>query len=145
MHVLRFTFRQLNKSPGFTLTAVASFALGIGLVATQFSLIDAVLLRGMPLPDAGHLYHIARQAPKSSDPNRWEPLPYRDYLRLRERQTVFTAVAATQWLGLNLSGPHRVPSRHTGCLTSDNLLDVVRAQPMLGRWFTAGETGRECT
>jgi putative ABC transport system permease protein len=139
MNTLRFALRQLVKSPGFTLTAVASFALGIGLVATQFSLIDAVLLRGMPLPDAGHLYHIGWQAPKTGDAQRWEPLPHRDYLQLRERQTSFESVAATQWLGLNLSGPGRVPSRHTGALSSANLPGVVRMQPMLGRWFTDAE------
>jgi hypothetical protein len=136
---LKFSFRQLRKSPGFTLTAVVSFALGIGLVATQFSLIDAVLLRGMPLPDAGHLYHVALQAPKTSESERWEVMPHRDYLLLRERQTVFESIAATQWLGLNLSGTGRVPSRHTGCLASADLLEVVRMQPMLGRWFTAAE------
>src|SRR5690606_2306963 len=102
---MRFAVRQLLKSPWLTLTAVASFALGIGLVATQFSLIDAVLLRGLPLPEAGELYHVARQAPKSSDPLQWEVMPHRDYLALRERQTVFESLAATQWLGLNLSGP----------------------------------------
>lgn len=139
MNHLRFSIRQLFKSPGFTFTAVASFALGIGLVATQFSLIDAVLLRGMPLPDAGHLYHIAWQTPNSSDSQRWEPLPHRDYLLLRERQTSFESIAATQWLGLNMSGAGRVPSRHTGTLATANLLEVTRTQPMLGRWFTADE------
>jgi putative ABC transport system permease protein len=136
---LRFALRQLAKAPGLTITAVASFALGIGLVATQFSLIDAVLLRGMPLPDAGQLYHIAWQAPKTTESDRWELLPHRDYLAVRERQTSFETVAATQWLGLNLSGPGRVPSRHTGCLATANLLEVVRVQPLLGRWFTAAE------
>lgn len=136
---MRFALRQLTKSPGFTITAVASFALGIGLVATQFSLIDAVLLRGMPLPDAGHLYHIALQTPQTSDSQRWEPLPHRDYLLLRERQTMFESLAATQWLGLNVSGPGRVPSRHTGVLASASLPDVTRLSPMLGRWFTAEE------
>lgn len=136
---LRFALRQLIRRPGFTLTAVASFALGIGLVATQFSLIDAVLLRGMPLPAAGSLYHIAWQAPKSSDPDRWEVLAYRDYLLLRERQTSFESIAATQWLGMNLSAPQRVPSRHTGILASASLPGVVRTQPMLGRWFSPEE------
>lgn len=139
MNTLRYAARQLLKSPGFTLTAVASFALGIGLVATQFSLIDAVLLRGMPLPDVGHLYHIGWQVPKTGESERWDVLPHRDYLLLRERQQSFEQVAATQWLGLNLSGPGRVPTRHTGCLASANLLEVVRMAPMLGRWFTAAE------
>ncbi|RXK56025.1 ABC transporter permease [Oleiharenicola lentus] len=139
MSSLRFALRQLVKSPGFTITAVASFALGIGLVATQFSLIDAVLLRNMPLPDVGKLYHIGWQLPKTSEPERWDVLPHRDYLLLRERQTHFESLAATQWLGLNLSGTGRVPSRHTGSLTTANLLETVRMQPMLGRWFTAEE------
>lgn len=139
MSAFRFAFRQLIKSPGFTITAVASFALGIGLVATQFSLIDAVLLRGMPLPDAGHLYHLGRQAPQTSDPERWEPMPYRDYLQLGERQTSFETIAATQWLGMNLSGPGRVPSYHTGSLASAGLVGVTRTQPMLGRWFHVDE------
>jgi putative ABC transport system permease protein len=135
MQDVRFALRQLIKSPGFTLTAVASLALGIGLVATQFSLIDAVLLRGLPLPDFKNLYHIAYQEPKSGDSNNWQVLPHRDYLALRERQTVFATVAATQWCGVNLSGPDRVPSRLTGCYTTANLLEVLRVQPMLGRWF----------
>jgi putative ABC transport system permease protein len=139
MNSIRFSVRQLFKNPGFTVTAVVSFALGIGLVATQFSLIDAVLLRGMPLPDAGHLYHIAWQAPKTSDLERWEPLPHRDYLLLSERQTSFESIAATQFLGLNMSGAGRVPSRHTGTLASANMLEVTLTQPMLGRWFTAEE------
>ncbi|MFZ5495211.1 MAG: ABC transporter permease [Verrucomicrobiota bacterium] len=139
MNSLRFALRLLIKSPGFTITSVASFALGIGLVATQFSLIDAVLLRGMPLPDIGHLYHIGWQLPKTSEPGQWDVLPHRDYLLLRERQTKFEQLAAIQWLGLNLSAPGRVPTRHTGALASANLLQLLRVQPMLGRWFTDGE------
>jgi putative ABC transport system permease protein len=135
MQDFRHALRLLIKFPGFTLTAVASFALGIGLVATQFSLIDAVLLRGLPLPDFKNLYHIAYQEPKSGNANSWQVLPHRDYLALRERQDVFETVAATQWCGVNLSGPDRVPSRLTGCYTTANLLEVLRVQPMLGRWF----------
>lgn len=136
---LKYALRLLLKAPGFSLTAAFSLALGIGLVATQFSLIDGILLRGMPLPEAQHLYHLARQDPHQSSPNAWEVLPHRDYLQLRQRQTVAGDVAATQWLGLNLSGPHRVPSRHTGSLASANLLKVIGAQPILGRWFTEAE------
>lgn len=139
MNSLRFALRQLLKSPGFTITAVVSFALGIGLVATQFSLIDAVLLRGMPLPDTDSLYQIAWQAPKTADPRRWETPPYRDYLQLRERQTTFESIAAAQWLGLNLSGTGLVPSRQVGVLASANLLQVLRTAPLIGRWFTAAE------
>ncbi|MBA3848693.1 MAG: hypothetical protein C0502_01700 [Opitutus sp.] len=139
MNDLRFTLRQLSSRPALTLAAVLSLALGIGLVATQFSLVDAVLLRGLPLPDVDNLYHVAYQSPRSSDQNSWDVLPHRDFVALTGRQTVLQTLAATQWSGVNLSGPGRVPSRHTGCFATANLLEVLRVQPMLGRWFTPEE------
>lgn len=139
MNDLAFALRQLRARPAFTFAAALSLALGIGLVATQFSLIDAVLLRGLPVPDTANLYHVAYQDPRSSDLNRWQVMAHRDYLALRERQTSFEALAATQWSGVNLSGPDLMPSRHTGCFTTANLLEVLRVQPMLGRWFTPEE------
>lgn len=48
----RLAFRQLRTRPMFAALAAFSFSLGIGLVATQFSLTDTILLRGLPLPDA---------------------------------------------------------------------------------------------
>lgn len=140
MQDIRHALRLLIKFPGFTLTAVASLALGIGLVATQFSLIDAVLLRGLPLPDFKSLYHVAYQDPKSADANNWQVLGHRDYAALAERQTSFQSVGATAWLGANLSGPNRVPSRHTGAFATANLLEILRVRPLLGRWFTPEET-----
>ena len=56
-------------------------------------------------------------------------------LLLRERQTHFDKLAATQWLGLNLSGPGRVPSHHTGCLTTASLPETVAA---LLEWSVEG-------
>lgn len=139
MHDIRFALRQLSKSPGFTFVAVLTLALGIGLVATQFSLIDGILLRGLPMPDAQRLMHVSRQSPQSSDPNQWEPLPFRDFLVLREKQTSFESLAGVMAGGMNLSGEGRTPSRHSGAAVSANLLEVLRQQPMLGRWFTVDE------
>jgi putative ABC transport system permease protein len=139
MTTLRFAFRLLLRQPGFSLVAACSLALGIGLVSTQFSLIDGVLLRGLPVPDAQRLMHISRQDPERSDASSWQSVPYRDYLALREKQTVFASLAAVNQLGLNLSGPDRIPSHHPGALASADLPEVLGVQPMLGRWFTAEE------
>lgn len=139
MNDLFFALRQLRSRPAFTIAAALSLALGIGLVATQFSLIDGVLLRGLPLPDFKNLYHLAYQDPQSADQNRWVVVPHRDYAALVERQTSFEQIAATAWLGANLSGPDRVPSRQTGQFATANLLDVVHVRPMLGRWFRPDE------
>lgn len=57
---LRMACRQLLKSPGYSAIAVATLGLGIGLVTTQFSLVDGVLLRPMPFPEAARLQHVGR-------------------------------------------------------------------------------------
>src|ERR1035441_9684069 len=80
---LRVGLRMLARRPAFTLMAATSLALGIGLVATQFSLIDGVLLRGLPISDGQRLLHVARSVPQSNDPSVWEGVPYRDFLVLK--------------------------------------------------------------
>jgi predicted permease len=136
---LRVGLRVLAHRPAFTLMAASSLALGIGLVATQFSLIDGVLLRGLPISDAQRLMHVSRADPQQGNRSAWQPVPYRDYLVLRDRQTVFESLAGMNGFSLNLSGGGRIPSNHLGALCSANLLDVLGVQPMLGRWFTPEE------
>lgn len=119
--------------------AAISLALGIGLVATQFSLIDGILLRGIPAPDAQRIMHIARLSPPSQNRGGWETVPYRDFLAFRERQTSFDAFVGSTTLGMNLSAPGRIPSHHPGGLVTFNVPELLGVQPMLGRWFTAEE------
>lgn len=139
MQALLLALRQIRLRPGFSFTAAASLALGIGLVATQFSLIDGILLRGLPAPDAERIMHIGRMPPASQAREGWESLPYRDFLAFRERQTSFDVLVGSTVGGLNLSAPGRMPSHHPGGFVTYNLLDLMGAQPMLGRWFTAEE------
>ena len=137
---LRVGLRMLVHRPAFSIMASSSLALGIGLVATQFSLIDGVLLRGLPFNDAQRLMHVARLDPQhQGGPFAWQSLPYRDYLMLRERQTVFESLAGMNMLNVNLSGRGRIPSSHFAALCSANMLEVLGVQPMLGRWFSADE------
>jgi putative ABC transport system permease protein len=139
MNTLRLSFRQIRSRPGFALLAALSLALGIGLVATQFSLIDGILLRGLPVPDSGRLMHIAYRPPNSAASEQWRPIPYRDFLVMRERQKSFHALAAVTGLGVNLSGEGRTPSRQAGALATANLAEVLGVAPARGRWFTAEE------
>lgn len=139
MQFLKLALRQIRLRPGFNLTAAVSLALGIGLVATQFSLIDGILLRGIPAPDAQRIMHIGRMAPASQGRDGWDSLPYRDFLAFRERQTSFDVLVGSTTGGLNLSAPGRIPSHHPGGFVTYNVPELMGVQPMLGRWFTAAE------
>jgi putative ABC transport system permease protein len=137
---LRVGIRLLARRPAFTLMAASSLALGIGLVATQFSLIDGVMLRGLPIADAQRLMHVARADPQhSSGGQSWQSVPYRDFLEFRERQTVFESLAGANEISVNLSGKGRLPTNHFGAFCTADTLDVLGIQPMLGRWFTPEE------
>jgi predicted permease len=137
---LRIGLRMLARRPAFTVLAAASLALGIGLVSTQFSLIDGVLLRGLPFADAERLMHVARVDPQNAQLNSWQPVPYRDYLVFRERQTAFDSLAAiNEFVSFNVSGPGRMPSSRYGAYCTADLPSVLGVRPMLGRWFTPEE------
>ncbi|MBI2510698.1 MAG: ABC transporter permease [Opitutae bacterium] len=139
MQTLRFALRQILQRPAFSAMAAVSLALGIGLVATQFSLIDGILLRGIPAPDAQRIMHVARLSPPSQNRGGWETVPYRDFLAFRERQTSFDAFVGSTSMGMNLSAPDHIPSHHPGGFTTYNVPELLGVQPMLGRWFTAEE------
>lgn len=140
MHTLKFAFRQILLRPAFSLMAAFSLALGVGLVSTQFSLIDAVLLRGIPAPDAQRIMRIVRLAQTNRGGFDWQDFaPFRDFLAFRERQTSFDVIAASTTRGMNLSRPGRLPSWHLGSLTTANVPTLLGVQPLLGRWFTADE------
>ena len=117
----RIGLRLLARRPAFSLMASFSLALGIGLVATQFSLIDGILLRGLPVRDAERLMHVARFDPQQTDPNVWLPVPYRDYVVIQQRQTSFDSLVGINALAVNLSAPGRMPSYRPGALASANV------------------------
>src|SRR5262245_25813696 len=87
---LHYSFRQLLKSPCFTAVAVLSLALGIGANTAIFSLIDAVLLRTIPVKDASELVQVIRVHPKWGDGS----LSYPAFERFRDHNQVFTGIFA---------------------------------------------------
>ena len=128
---LRYARRVLTKSPAFTLVSVLSLALGIGVNATVFGFVNAVMLRPLPLPDHAELVRI-------QDDN----LPdYSDYLAFNERAPVFRGLAAYDFDSFQLTAGDS-PARTDVALVSGNYFDVLGVRPVLGRAFSADEGAR---
>ncbi|PYI94468.1 MAG: permease [Verrucomicrobia bacterium] len=136
MNDLRFAFRQLRKSPGFTLIAVLTLALGIGANTAIFSVIYAVLLQPLPYPDASKLVILTE-----TDSNQPQiSVSYPNYVDWKRDNTVFENIAVSRRESFNLSGLQgRAPEQVPGGLVTANFFKVIGLQPQLGRVFTEEE------
>src|SRR5213079_258745 len=104
----RYALRVLTKQPAFTLIAVLTLALGIGANTAIFSIINSVLLRPLPYPNADRIMVLN----ESSGPGQDYSVALPDYFDWRNDNTVFEHLAATHKESRNLSGiPGREPER----------------------------------
>ena len=128
---LKFALRQLRKSPGFTLTAIVTLALGIGANAVVFSVLNALVLRPVNVPNAQNLYQVQYfHSPSQS---------YPDYLDLRDRNRSFESLAAVMILGPVGVATGGNASTAWPYLASGNYFDSLEIQPYLGRFFHASD------
>ena len=136
MNDLRYALRQLRKSPGFTLIAVLTLALGIGANTAIFSVIYAVLLQPLPLSGSGQAGHSDRD-----DTNQPQiSVSYPNYVDWRRDNTVFEHLAVSRRESFNLSGLEgRAPEQVQGGLVTANFFKVIGLNPQLGRVFTEEE------
>ena len=127
LHDLRFALRQLRKSPGFTIAAVLTLALGIGANAVVFSLLNELVLRPLNVPSGQNLYQIERTKGEPSE-------SYPDYVDLRDRNRSFDGLIAYEisTAGLDSDGKTAPIWLYTA---SGNYFDVLGVQPYLGRFF----------
>src|SRR5688500_12573063 len=131
---LKHAVRMLAKKPGFTWIAVFTLALGIGANTAIFSVVNAVLLRPLPYPNADRLVAISANSLESSD----ILVSYQDYLDWRAQQSLFEEMSARMPTGGIFSGanePERVIGRHV----TASFFSTLGVQPMLGRAFTEAE------
>ena len=133
---LRFAFRMLMKSPCFTLAAVLTLALGIGLNTAIFSLVNPILFRPMPLPDPGRLVFLSQTIPSRGQSR--IPIAYPDYLDWRAQNQVFEDVGVFQGASWTTTG-RGDPERLQGARISATLLSLMGIWPSLGRSFREGE------
>jgi predicted permease len=129
---LRFALRMLRKSPGFTIVAIATLAMAIGANAVVFSVLNALILHPLHIPQAESFYAIQHGNEPSSHQS------YPDYLDLRDRNRTFDDIAAYDAAQVGLDTGEN-PSRVWIILASANYFDVLRLQPFLGRFFHASD------
>jgi putative ABC transport system permease protein len=133
---IRFGFRTLAKSPGFTAIAIVALALGIGANTAIFSIADAFLLKPINIPDPEHLVIAGEMAPQqTTDLNSVAPANYRDW---QEQARTFEVMGADQWDEVNLTGIG-APEKIQGFLVSINFFELCSARPLYGRVFLSGE------
>ncbi len=132
----RFALRQLFKSPGFTLLAVITLALGIGLNTAIFNLINDLFLRGLPFKEPARVVHLFT-LPKGGDTFDY-PLSGPRFMHYRDGQTIFDGFAAETNTVYTLTGLGD-PVQLQAFRTTSNYFTVLGVRPILGRTFLPNE------
>ena len=134
LHNLRMSVRSLRKSPGFTLTALLTMALGIGAITSVFSVVNTVLLKPFSFHDPGQLA-VLREVIGMRNQTAVAPDNYRHYLRLKKDSKTIEDAAIFHQRGISVSPSGDRPRIVGGVTASSNLLRVLGVQPILGRDF----------
>jgi predicted permease len=128
---LRFALRLLVKERWFAAVAIVALSLGIGLNATVFTLVNAVLIRGLPFKDSQHLYLVAWNVKRGGRGN----ISYDDFKNWRGQTTVFNGLAGWSGADMTISDDRGMPEQARGCYLTANAFSVVGQRPLLGRDF----------
>ena len=135
---MRYAARMLLRRPGFTIIAILSLALGIGVTTAIFSVLNAVALRPLPYSDPDRLVWMTQLLHGSStDEVTFTP----HFLEWRRQNHTFEGLAAYNYQTRNLSGLNQPMEVHTARVSA-LLLPLLRIQPAIGRNFTASEDSK---
>src|ERR1700735_557662 len=135
---LKFALRTLRKSPGFTLTAVLTLALGIGANTAIFTLIDSIMLRPLPFPQQERLMRIGYDNNDGGDPSN-SPFPKGWVRALGEHSASFEQVSAFGPDAESNVGNANSADRVFGAEVMANALDTLGLHPAVGRFFGADD------
>jgi putative ABC transport system permease protein len=132
---IRYAVRRLIQAPGFTVVAVLTLTVGIGPTTAIFSVIDMLMLRPLPYPEAERivtLWQNSAQTPAARD----EVAPG-NFFDWRERATAFTAIAAADPYAYSLMTPDGTPETVFASQVTEGFFDILGLQAYRGRLFTA--------
>jgi predicted permease len=134
---IRFAFRWLRKSPGFTFTAILTLALGIGAVTSVFTVVNGILLKPFAFRDPERLVVLREAMYDPAVPGDRSAIPdnYRHVMRLKKTATTMEDIAIFTQQGLSVSANGSHPDLVGTVEASGNLFRILGVQPMLGRGF----------
>ncbi len=127
----RYALRQFIRRPSFTAIAVITLALGIGATTAIFSVVDHLMLRDLPFPDAEQIVTIWQDNQRDQNPR--EDVAPGNYLDWEERQQVFAAIGAAVPYSMDLTGEGHRPEVIFSSQVSSGFFAALGARPVLGR------------
>ena len=130
---IRFGIRQLLRSPGFALTAVLTLALGLGANTAVFSLINALLLRPLPVPHADQLSVLNYGNPSETEANYSFSFPV--FRALEKRHDIFRNMGAFSERPMQVRGRSGNVNVY-GSMVSGQFFEMLQTPPLLGRYLT---------
>ena len=134
---IRFGWRILAKSPGFTLAAVVAIALGIGVNSMMFTIYNAALFKTLPFENPRQIVHIhSRNLVEGWDRR---GVFYEDFLEYRAQARSFEGLAAFMDNGYTISDERGTPHLTEGYLVTPNTFSLIGQRPLLGRDFRADD------
>ncbi len=134
---LRYAVRMLLKDPWFTIVAATALGLGIGVNTTVFTLVNAVLIRGLPFDQSHELVFLATHDTTRDDDG--SPASWQELEEWRAKTRSFSGLAAFRPQQMNVSDPDHPAERVSGAAVTANTFGLLRQQPFLGRDFAQGE------
>jgi len=134
---LRFAFRTLGKSKGFTAIAVLTLALGIGINAAVFTLTNAWLFKGFPFDKNNLILYLGSKDLSHDFP--FGPVSYPDFRDWQAQAKSFDGLATASGMQMNLSDDAGLPETHRAARMSANSFQVIGQKPFAGRDFTAAD------
>jgi predicted permease len=131
---LRYGIRMIGKRPGTSAIAIAALALGIGLTTTMFSIVQGVILRGLPFEESERIAFVARATVQQ--PAQRGQLPPHDFVDYRDRQTTLESLAGYYRTSVTIASDGGLPERLRGVRMTANAFRVLRVAPLRGRDLT---------
>ncbi|HSR70036.1 MAG TPA: ABC transporter permease, partial [Acidobacteriota bacterium] len=138
---LGFALRMLRRQPGFTLVAVLTLALGIGVNTAFFSVLHGVLLADLPYPDSERLVYVGNNYLGEDSPRTYSSVSEAEYLDYRDRSQLIGPMALWGYGGLNVTVGTGPPELSRGARVTPNFFSVMGVEPSRGRRLSDASGG----